>query len=304
MSMLSDDCRIYSLELIVQDLIRKYNLGNGSEAHHPIPVTELINAILLLINDGSTEKSREIRDIFVTCGLCDPDKSVWGSKLMGWLKFHPSFTIIGDMVGFSGKDCAHQQLEEMFIQLILNENPENGILPLQYFVNLLNHMFSANEYNEYQYQLFSNCGFLKFETKQNLPTKVLSHKSIFAWIRANTKLGVLSTGGHDYVVIFDEPVYGAANTRVQHDIQRRADDESDFLERLKETLKGKGWMNYPSLGNVMAMPKRGFQGVSRTVQQAMNRGEPFDMKKGNNEWYFSLLEGNERDTPQTYPLPI
>ena len=180
--MLSDDRQIYSLELIVQDLIRKYNLRNGSETHRPIPVTELINAILQVINDTTTAKSREICDMFATCGFFSAEKAVWAPKLMGWLELHPTFTVIGDKVGLSRQaDCAHQQLEEMFIQLILNEDPQNGIVPLPYFMNLLNRMFLTNEYD---YELFSNCGFLKFATPHEgpLPSEGSSSRKTPNWL--------------------------------------------------------------------------------------------------------------------------
>ena len=262
--MLSDGCNIYSLELIIQDLIRKYNLQNGSETNRPIPATELINPILEVLNGATNAKSRGIGDIFSTCALCDAKKSAWVPKLMGWLKLHPSFTFIEYKVGLSGKDCAYQQLEETLIQLILNEG-RNGIIPLPYFMNLLNRMFSTNKYD---YELFSNCGFLKFEKEHGLPTKVLSSQSILAWIKADIESGILSAGDRKYVVILDEKAYGAANKRVQCDVQLRENAESDFLERSTEKLKGNEWLNYASPEANMDMPAKGPQEILRTVVSA------------------------------------
>ena len=52
--MLSYDCHVYSLEVVVQDVIRAYNSQNGLPTRNPIPITALINAVV----NGTSPKSR------------------------------------------------------------------------------------------------------------------------------------------------------------------------------------------------------------------------------------------------------
>ena len=71
---------------------------------------------------------------------------------------------------------------------------------------------------------------------------------------------------------------------MQHDVQLREDAEFDFLERLRDKVKGNELLNYASHEANIEMPARGPQEVFRTVRRAMKRWEPFDMKRANNEW--------------------
>ena len=58
--------------------------------------------------------------------------------------------------------------------------------------------------------------------QMGLPTPVLASESIVVWIKANTKLGIMSMKMDDarvqeYVVILDQATNGCVNTRIQRD---------------------------------------------------------------------------------------
>ena len=160
----SEDCQIYSFELIVQDLIRKYNFENRLPTRNLIPIDIVIEAIIYRI-----PKSRESRSVFQHSGLVDKRQKtiVDEPKLTRWLESNPGLTVVEDKVGLNVGDFAHEQLEEMFIEMILTEDPQNAIVPLPYFMNILCHRFSNGAYD---YELFCNCGFITFVMKMGWPT--------------------------------------------------------------------------------------------------------------------------------------
>ena len=306
--MTSDDCHIYSLELMVQDVIRRYNFENGLPTRNVIQIDILIDAMLPRHRRHRTQNSHQSRDILQHCGLIDDKRRVNKPKLMRWLESHPGFTVVEDKVGFNVGDCAHEQLEEMFMEMILTEDPENAILPLPYFMNLLRHRFSGGAYD---YELFSNCGFITFVMQMGLPTPVIASESIVAWIKANNRLGIMKvkiddTRVYEYVMILDEATYGGVNMRIQRDTAVRLRAEGDFVQRLKEVLKErKTWLMYSDIEAIMECPRGGSRAVQRAVQHAQHQGEPLAMERFNNQWYYGLRDENQAlPPPPSLRLPL
>ena len=255
--MLSYDCHIYSLEVVVQDVIRAYNSQNGLPTRNPIPITALINAVV----NGTSPKSRDNRSVFQTCGLLDMKETMQTThekKLRRWLESHPGFVVADDKVGLKAGDCAHEKLEATFIELILSVDPRNAIMPLSQFMNILQRRFSDGEYD---YNMFSNCGFLTFTMKMGLPTPMLANRSAKAWIKASDKLGIMGVKiddarMRDYVVILDKTTYGSISTRMNRDIDVRMKANDDFVQCLREVLKEKNaWLRLEDLQATMQMPR-------------------------------------------------
>ena len=200
---------MYSIKVVVQDVIRAYNFQNGLPTRNPIPITALINAVV----NGESPKSRDNRSVFQTCGLLDMKETMQTTheeKLRRWLESHPGFVVADDKVGLKVEDCAHEKLQATFTELILSVDPRNAIMPLSQFMNILQRRFSDGQYD---YELFSNCGFLTFKMKMGLPTPMLANRSVKAWIKASDKLGIMGVKiddarMRDYVVILDETTYG------------------------------------------------------------------------------------------------
>ena len=167
--MLSDDCHVYSLEVVGQYVIRAYNLQTGLPTRNPIPITALINAVV----NGRSPKSRDNRSVFQTCGLLDMKETMQTTheKKLRRPESHPGFVVADDKVGLKVEDCAHEKLEATFTDLILSVDPRNAIMPFSQFMNILQRRFSDGEYD---YELFSNCGFLTFTMKMGLPTPMLA----------------------------------------------------------------------------------------------------------------------------------
>ena len=289
--MTSDDCHIYSLEFTLQDVIRKYNFKNGLPIRNLIPIDVLIDYI--------TQNSQ--RSIFLHCDLIDEGQNFNEPKLMRWLESNPGFTVVEDKVGLNVGDCAREQLEEMFMEMILTENPQNAIIPLPYFINLLRHRFSTVNYE--LYELFFNCGFITFVMQTDLPTPVIASEGIVAWIKANNRLGIMKVKIDDrrvyeHVTILDEATYGGVDMRIQRESAVRLRAEGDFVQRLKEVLgEKKTWLNYPDIEAIMECPRGGFRAVHRAVQHAQHQGEPLAMERLNNQWYYGLRDENQALPP-------
>ena len=231
-------------------------------------------------------------------------------KLRRWLESHPGFVVADDKVGLKVEDCAHAKLEATFIKLILSVDPRNAIMPLSKFMNILQRRFSDGEYD---YELFSNCGFLTFTMRMGLPTPMLANRSVKAWIKASDKLGIMGVKiddarMRDYVVILDETTYGSISTRMQSDIDVRLKANDEFVQRLREVLKERNaWLRLQDLGATMQMPRSGWNGVQRAVVHARHQGEPIAMKKFNDHWYFGVHGKNGElppDPAPPVPLPF
>ena len=231
-------------------------------------------------------------------------------KLRRWLESHPGFVVADDKVGLKVGDCAHEKLEATFIELILSVDPRNAIMPLSQFMNILQRRFSDGEYD---YELFSNCGFLTFTMKMGLPTPMLAYRSVKAWIKASDKLGIMGVKiddarMRDYVVILVETTYGSISTRMQRDIDVRMKANDDFVQRLREVLKEKNaWLRLEDLEATMRMPRAGSNGVRKAVVHARHQGEPVAMEKFNDCWYFGVQGENGElppDPAPQVPLPF
>ena len=304
--MLSDDCHVYSLEVVVQDVIRAYNFQNGLPTRNLIPITALINAVV-------NGESRDNRSVFQTCGLLDMKETMQPTheeKLRRWLESHPGLVVADDKVGLKVKDCADEKLEATFTELILSVDPRNAIMPLTQFMNILQRRFSDGEYD---YELFSNCGFLTFKMKMGLPTPMLANRRVKAWIKASDKLGIMGVKKddarmRDYVVILDETTYGSICTRMQRDIDVRMKANDDFVQRLRELLREKNaWLKLEDLEGTMQMPANGWNGVLKAVVHARHQGQPVAMEKFNDQWYFGVQGGNGElppDPAPQVPLPF
>ena len=194
------------------------------------------------------------------------------------------------------------------MQMILTENPQNAILPLPYFMNLLRHRFSNGAYD---YELFSNCVFITFVMQMGLPTPVIASESIVAWIKANNRLGVMKvkrddTRVYEYVMILDEAMYGGVNMRIQRDSAVRLRAEGDFVQCLKEVLKERRmWLKYSDIEGIMECPGGGFRAVQRAVQHAQHQGEPLAIERFNDQSYYGLSDENQAlPPPASLPLPL
>ena len=94
------------MELIVQDVISKYNVKNGLPTRNLIPIDILTDAIIY-----RTQNSHQSRSIFENFGLIDERRkmNVDEPKLLRWLESDTGFTVIEDKVGLNVGDCAHEQ---------------------------------------------------------------------------------------------------------------------------------------------------------------------------------------------------
>ena len=235
-------------------MVRRYNFKNELPTRNLIPIDVLITYIY------RTQNSHQSRSIFQHCGLIDKEQNSDEPKLMRWLKSEPLFTVVQDKIGLNIGDRAHEQLEEMFMEKILTENPQNAIIPLPYFMNLVRHRFSSGAYD---YELFSNCGFITFVIQMGLPTPVIASESIVAWIKANNRLRMMKlkiddTRVYEYVMILDEATYGGIDLHIQRDSAVRLRAEGDFVHCLKEVLKEeKTWLKYSDIEDFMVCPRGG-----------------------------------------------
>ena len=126
------------------------------------------------------------------------------------------------------------------MEMILTENPQNAIIPLPYFMNLLRHRFSTVNYE--LYELFSNCGFITSVMQMDLSAPVIASEGIVAWIKANFRLGRMKVKKNDrklyeYVRILDEAAYGGVDMRIQRESAVRLRAQGDFVQCSMHNIK-------------------------------------------------------------------
>ena len=236
--------------MIIKTQSRKINTWHSRPSTEPVAVAELIG------NLGSI-RNPALSEILVKCGISDKD------SLLSRVNDHVAFMVSPGnkagqyKIGLNDQlQCAYDEMDAIFHRLIAHEST-NGVVPLSRFANLLNHVFTTGEYD---YHLFTRCGFLDVVIRDGLPTEPISPKHIIKYIRERPDSG-LSTMEYKsnnrkwaYVAVATQQEEKSAETRIKADVTRRLQAEDNFIKRLKGVLRGKGWVNYLTLEVLMDVP--------------------------------------------------